>query len=183
MLYVCRLCHDEADPTHKIDRFATKTMECMLCGAVGPIGGTCSSCQSSVARYYCPHCRFLDDTPDKDIFHCDQCGICRVGKGNGALDFFHCQRCNMCVPRPAEDHKCVSTVGDCPLCLVEMFGSREPVALTRCGHPMHSSCLSQYLSHPTGPIPICPLCQKSLLADNSAVFAQIEAYLATEVSI
>ena len=50
-------------------------------------------------------------------FHCDQCGICRLG---GAENFRHCQRCGMCLSIPAyEDHNCRSGSGmsDCPICM------------------------------------------------------------------
>jgi hypothetical protein len=36
-LYVCRLCHDEQDTTHKIDRFKTQRMMCAFCKEMQPI--------------------------------------------------------------------------------------------------------------------------------------------------
>ncbi|CAG8540255.1 6474_t:CDS:2 [Racocetra fulgida] len=36
-----------------------------------------------LARYYCDKCKFWDDHPLRDIYHCDHCGICRKGRGLG----------------------------------------------------------------------------------------------------
>ena len=35
-------------------------------------------------------CKLWDDDPEKKIYHCDDCGICRIGAGLGK-DFFHCK--------------------------------------------------------------------------------------------
>lgn len=45
-------------------------------------------------QYTCLKCNLFDDE-DKNQFHCDGCGICRIG---GANRFFHCEVCNMCLP-------------------------------------------------------------------------------------
>lgn len=45
-------------------------------------------------QYTCLICNLFDDE-DKNQYHCDGCGICRVG-GKGR--FFHCEVCNMCLP-------------------------------------------------------------------------------------
>ncbi|KAL6075071.1 RING finger and CHY zinc finger domain-containing protein 1, variant 2 [Balamuthia mandrillaris] len=95
--FVCRLCHD-AECDHAIDRHATKEMLCMLCQTVSPIGNYCNSdtCQGRrLAHYYCDVCKFHDDDATKNIYHCPDCGICRMGKGIG-IDRFHCQKCGIC---------------------------------------------------------------------------------------
>lgn len=38
-------------------------------------------------------CPFFDDDVSKETFHCDECGICRVG---GRDNFFHCATCGSC---------------------------------------------------------------------------------------
>ena len=38
-------------------------------------------------------CQFFDDDLTRGQFHCDDCGICRVG---GAANFFHCSTCACC---------------------------------------------------------------------------------------
>lgn len=86
--YTCRLCHDKVED-HILPRKATKYMLCMLCGCVQRVGGTCANCGVTAGRYYCDICKLWNDDSDKPIYHCDKCGICRVGHGLGR-DFFHC---------------------------------------------------------------------------------------------
>lgn len=86
--YTCRFCHDEAED-HSLNRRATKNMLCMLCGHAQAASGECQGCGKPSARYYCDVCKLWDDDPQKSIYHCDDCGICRVGQGLGK-DFFHC---------------------------------------------------------------------------------------------
>lgn len=86
--YTCRFCHDEAE-NHSLNRRATKNMLCMLCGHAQAASGECQRCGEPSARYYCDVCKLWDDDPQKSIYHCDDCGICRVGQGLGK-DFFHC---------------------------------------------------------------------------------------------
>ena len=86
--YTCRFCHDEAED-HSLNRRATKNMLCMLCGHAQAASGECQRCGEPSARYYCDVCKLWDDDPQKSIYHCDDCGICRVGQGLGK-DFFHC---------------------------------------------------------------------------------------------
>lgn len=45
-------------------------------------------------QYTCLICNLFDDE-DKDQYHCEGCGICRIG---GRNNFFHCEVCNMCLP-------------------------------------------------------------------------------------
>ena len=45
-------------------------------------------------QYTCLVCNLFDDE-DKNQYHCDGCGICRIG---GKDRFFHCEVCNMCLP-------------------------------------------------------------------------------------
>lgn len=45
------------------------------------------------------------DDADKGQFHCDECGICRVG---GRDNYFHCNTCGLCLPQCRKDnHKLV----------------------------------------------------------------------------
>lgn len=45
-------------------------------------------------QYTCLECKLFDDE-DKHQYHCEGCGICRIG---GRDKFFHCSKCNMCFP-------------------------------------------------------------------------------------
>ena len=89
--YTCRFCHDAVED-HMLNRRETKNMLCMLCGCAQPASEACALCNMRCAWYYCDVCKLWDDNPDPDrgIYHCDDCGICRVGKGLGK-DFFHCK--------------------------------------------------------------------------------------------
>lgn len=75
--FVCRLCHDEAVPDHKLDRFAVRDMRCMVCGVRQGVGAACTACGASMARYYCSICHLFDDDPHRDIYHCPFCNFCR----------------------------------------------------------------------------------------------------------
>src|SRR3989344_3222930 len=50
-----------------------------------------------LTHYYCDVCKFHDDDNTKNIYHCPDCKICRIGKGIG-IDRYHCQKCNICAP-------------------------------------------------------------------------------------
>ncbi len=90
--YTCRFCHDEIED-HSLNRRETKNMLCMLCGCAQPAAEVCRECGEPGARYYCSVCKLWDDDAGKSIYHCDDCGICRVGQGLGK-DFYHCKVCH-----------------------------------------------------------------------------------------
>ena len=87
--YTCRFCHDAVED-HMLNRRETKNMLCMLCGCAQPASEECALCSERGAWYYCDVCKLWDDDAEKSIYHCNDCGICRVGKGIGK-DFFHCK--------------------------------------------------------------------------------------------
>ncbi len=73
-----------------LPRRETSNMLCMLCGHAQKVGDICVRCGESAARYYCNICKLWNDDPDKSVYHCNDCGICRVGEGLGK-DFIHCK--------------------------------------------------------------------------------------------
>lgn len=87
--YTCRFCHDEAED-HILPRRETKNMLCMLCSSAQPVSDICAICGVRAAWYYCGICKLWDDDANKSIYHCADCGICRVGRGIGK-DFIHCK--------------------------------------------------------------------------------------------
>lgn len=87
--YTCRFCHDEKED-HMLIRKETKNMLCMLCGCPQPAGDVCIDCGETTAWYYCDICKLWDNDSEKNIYHCNDCGICRVGRGLGK-DFYHCK--------------------------------------------------------------------------------------------
>jgi len=174
--FSCRLCHDEASD-HKIDRYATQEMMCMHCFTAQPVGQFCQSdvCNGrEMAKYYCEPCRLFSDA-DKSIFHCSDCGMCRVGEGLG-IDYKHCHKCNSCISISIfEDHVCLENAlhSNCPICAEYMFTSTVPVCILKCGHYIHIPCLDEYTEQDYR----CPICMKSL-GDMSHRWTQLDAYLA-----
>ena len=157
--FTCRLCHDEYITDHKIDRFKIEEMVCMHCGLQQDIAQNCIECKQKLGEYYCDVCHLFSDA-EKDIFHCKDCGLCRVGKGLG-IDFKHCNKCNSCININVFDtHKCTENglKSDCPVCGEYMFTSTIDVCLLKCGHYMHKKCLNEYTFHDYK----CPICKKSL---------------------
>lgn len=67
---------------------------CVLCDTRQPVQATCQKCHVRFGKYTCLECNLFDDE-DKNQYHCDGCGICRLG---GRDRFFHCAKCNMCLP-------------------------------------------------------------------------------------
>ncbi|ROT39393.1 zf-CHY-domain-containing protein [Sodiomyces alkalinus F11] len=158
--YTCRFCHDAAED-HSLIRKDTKNMLCMLCAYPQKAGDTCVNCGVGTARYYCNVCKLWDDHPDKKIYHCNDCGICRRGMGLGK-DFFHCKKCCACISISIQvSHKCIerSTDCDCPICGEYLFTSPNPVVFMVCGHSIHSKCYNEHMKRSYK----CPICNKSLL--------------------
>lgn len=87
---------------HELDRTKIKEIECQSCFHRQKPAGNCEKCGIRFAEYYCEKCRFWDDKGvEKGVcitivavneyssgaFHCDGCGICRVG---GRDNYKHC---------------------------------------------------------------------------------------------
>ena len=110
---------------HSFDRFNVKQIRCKLCHNVQQPGQRCSNCQISFGKYCCSVCNIYDNDTSKKQFHCKSCGLCRTG---GRESFFHCDSCNACISIEMKDqHKHIADVmmGDCPICLEDMFKSRD----------------------------------------------------------
>ncbi|KAJ5909145.1 hypothetical protein N7495_001827 [Penicillium taxi] len=157
--HTCRFCHDAVED-HPLIRRDTEHMLCMLCGYPQPAAQDCNQCGRQSAQYYCDICKLWDNDSNKSIYHCNDCGICRIGQGLGK-DFFHCKTCCVCLPISIEDtHRCIerSTQCDCPICGEYMFTSPETVVVMRCGHSIHHKCLSEHSKTSFR----CPICSKTI---------------------
>ncbi|KAK3989822.1 hypothetical protein QBC44DRAFT_308160 [Cladorrhinum sp. PSN332] len=154
--YTCRVCHDNAED-HTLPRQQTKHMLCMLCGCAQRASDTCIECGETAANYYCGICKLWNNDPNKSIYHCSDCGLCRVGQGLGK-DFFHCKKCMACVSI-ANQHKCIerSIDCDCPICGDYMFTSLKTVVFMQCGHSIHRHCFEEHMKSSYK----CPICSKS----------------------
>ncbi|KAI8907637.1 zinc-ribbon-domain-containing protein [Powellomyces hirtus] len=174
----CRFCHDEVSD-HNIVRNLITTMMCMYCATVQPAGQDCinEACGRRVAKYYCKECKLWDSDPRKNIYHCHDCGICRIGKGLG-IDYFHCKKCNVCMAISLKGrHKCIerNLESDCPICGEYMFTSTTTVIFMPCGHCIHYKCHQEYIQTSYQ----CPTCLKSL-ADMTDYFRRIDQALAQQ---
>ncbi|KAK9470295.1 zinc-ribbon-domain-containing protein [Dipodascopsis tothii] len=159
--HTCRFCHDEIVEDHNLIRMDTKNMLCMHCLTAQPAAQNCMNCDLRLARYYCDKCKLWDDDPDKSIYHCADCGICRIGEGLGK-DFFHCKTCNVCMSICLENsHRCIehSTECNCPICGEYMFTSTMTVVFMSCGHSIHQKC---YYEHTKSSYK-CPTCARSII--------------------
>eukprot|EP01102_Stenamoeba_stenopodia_P014866 TRINITY_DN4_c0_g1_i1.p1 TRINITY_DN4_c0_g1~~TRINITY_DN4_c0_g1_i1.p1 ORF type:complete len:511 (-),score=85.66 TRINITY_DN4_c0_g1_i1:28-1560(-) len=171
--FTCRLCHDDEED-HKIDRYATKNMLCMRCNTVQRAAKTCINCKTDVAKYFCGKCKLWSDDPEKSIYHCDGCGVCRVGLGPG-IDYFHCEKCCACLAITMKNsHRCIEQrlKCDCPICFDFMFDSTKEVIIMPCGHAIHRKCYKKHLE--TGYQ--CPVCLKSL-GNMQESWAELDAQI------
>lgn len=163
----CRSCF-ETSTGNTLDRAAVTHMQCQFCFTVQPTRSACrnSDCtQHGVAhRYYCATCHLWEHRGSRPIFHCDDCGICRVGS---RAMYRHCHRCGMCVPKRGE-HRCWGQTSQCPVCLEDLHGSRENCTYTRCGHALHQGCLRAWCAQGRA---TCPLCVQPLSIVEDATVA------------
>ncbi|XP_011263968.1 RING finger and CHY zinc finger domain-containing protein 1 isoform X1 [Camponotus floridanus] len=172
-VYTCRFCHDEQE-AHTVNRKEVTELICVLCDTRQPVQATCQNCHCQFGKYTCLECNLFDDE-DKNQYHCDGCGICRVG---GREKFFHCAKCNMCLPVQLQNgHTCIENVShsNCPVCLEDIHTSRTPCHIPGCGHLLHRTCFKELLQ--SGHY-ACPTCQVSLLD-----MTDLWKYLDTEVSL
>lgn len=161
----CRLCHDEAEccPT-KLDRRNVQSVECIKCGTRQPVAESCGKCGVKFANYFCALCRHYDDDTSKGQFHCEGCGLCRVG---GRENFFHCFKCGCCYSNSLkEEHHCIENNmhSRCPICFEDLFDSVKPLSVVKCGHVIHEECLDGLRQH--GSVK-CPICCKSMFEMGS----------------
>lgn len=161
-VYYCRLCHDEDIinlPTkdyHTINRFLISTIICANCNTQQNVSNECANCHIKFGNYFCNICKLYDNT-DKDQFHCDKCGICRIGKSNS----YHCDGCKICMSVSSKDnHKCLQQNDlNCPICCEDLFTSTTNTIRLQCNHPIHEYCLMEYLKTNYR----CPFCYKSIV--------------------
>ncbi|XP_067620821.1 putative uncharacterized protein DDB_G0285119 [Eurosta solidaginis] len=168
--YKCRFCHDENE-SHHFDRKTLTELICSECNKRQKVQEQCEACGTRFGKYICLVCNLFDDT-DKKQYHCNGCGICRIG---GAENFFHCGVCDMCLPirLKIDGHRCVENISrsHCPVCLGDIHTSRIPCHIPDCGHLLHKTCFDQLLNsgHYT-----CPICQTSLI-DMTALWEYLDA--------
>ncbi|CAL1529500.1 unnamed protein product [Lymnaea stagnalis] len=167
VFYSCRFCHDEVN-NHEMDRHKVQEVQCKECNTIQKVCKECCNCGITFGEYFCPVCRLYDD--NKDQFHCEKCGICRVGPKES---FFHCDKCNACLSTSLQgNHKCVENVSRscCPICQEFLHTSRAELQIPRCGHMIHRNCLQTFFQQG---LYQCPMCKESLL-DMGDVWKQMD---------
>ena len=166
-LYPCRLCHNQKE-SHQIDRFAIKFMMCMSCdkNEQQEIGQECKYCYSKIAEYCCLICNQLSSSVDRPLFHCEKCGLCRVGERELC---FHCDYCETCFDNEAinmhskEKCKRVKEQTICPCCKEDESLSTKALIILPCGHSLHNDCYAKQAETQYQ----CPICKKSMVNMNN----------------
>ena len=181
IIYPCRLCHNEGEK-HEIDRTKIAFVECLVCGSDSrqPAASHCNRCGIEFAEYFCNLCKLWDDegVSKKKIYHCEGCKICRIGPKE---NYFHCDKCCACYPISLRNnHVCIdgSMQNNCPICLEDMFTSRRPVVILKCGHNIHSHCQRVMNQMDLLQSIRCPTCSKTTVEDPKDIWTQIEKYIA-----
>ena len=132
-IFWCRHCHNEEKnqnesdykKRHELDRRTITEVICAVCDARQPVGLQCCNCGVDFGAYGCAKCPFYDDDTTKEIYHCDDCGICRIG---GREKYFHCTTCGSCYSIELQgNHKCIEQAmhQNCHVCFEFLFESVE----------------------------------------------------------
>ncbi|KAG6766523.1 hypothetical protein POTOM_030609 [Populus tomentosa] len=214
-IFTCRHCHNEATnmlknfcDRHELNRYDVKQAICAVCDTEQPVAQVCTNCGVNMGGYFCEICKFFDDDvilpseidfsvlTAKGQFHCDDCGICRVG---GRENYFHCKKCGMhslpfgfvvlnswnlitsaCNWLPCscyatsllDNHLCVenSMRHHCPICYEYLFDSLKETTVMKCGHTMHGECYDEMIKRDKY---CCPICSKSII-DMSKTWKRID---------
>jgi len=177
--YRCHHCHnDEQDLTcGLLDRSASNitTIRCVECQCVQKTPAkSCRECGIQFAEYICHDCSLYRQADlVNGIFHCEDCGICRIGKGLGeGGTHWHCLSCCACLPNciAKDEHTKIcrpdSLKDECCICFENMHQSTDECCIgPYCGHFLHKSCLTAYLHTKKS---YCPLCLQPLIKKDEA---------------
>lgn len=158
-VFGCRICHDEYQLAQcgNMDRFAIREVICKKCHTRQERSNKCINCDVTFGDYHCNICNLWMGL-DKEPFHCEKCGICRVG---GRDNFRHCDKCCMCISIQQDSHQCFKEKykNECPICREDMHTSRSPPQDLPCGHVIHSHCFRRLASFDYR----CPICKKTVI--------------------
>ncbi len=152
----CHRCHQLEHKCEILPPRKVTSIECTECKTKQIPSNKCVNCEIQFSKSFCLICCIWTD---KDIVHCDKCGICRVGQ-----EIFHCDKCNMCFNEKEHDCRGNSFDNICPFCMESTFYSQSTsTKVSNCCHTFHSECLNNAFRNN---IITCPLCRKLLLDDN-----------------
>lgn len=153
--YPCHRCHNDSDKCSNAESRALNAthLKCHKCNTEQEINeGSkfCSNCATQFSEYFCAKCKHFTSA-DRDPFHCDKCGICRVLKGRS----FHCDVCNVCLDKRLEGkHKCRPDSGhdECCICLEDAFSGCQVLP---CSHKVHKDCAIAMVQNGVRACPVC----------------------------
>ncbi|XP_022782661.1 uncharacterized protein LOC111323546 isoform X1 [Stylophora pistillata] len=164
--YPCHRCHNESDCSEDQARAINAThIRCAICSHEQEIDETsqkCGSCKATMSEYFCVTCKHFTSV-DKNPFHCEKCGICRIHRDRS----FHCDVCNVCLDKRLEGkHKCRPDSGheECCICLEDAFSGCQ---ILPCSHKVHKDCAIAMIQNG---VRTCPICRHPLfgqLQNNS----------------
>ncbi len=172
----CKRCHMERN-TCQFDKICVNEITCSECNKTQEPSEFCIECSIKFANSYCAICNIW--TQQKEIFHCDSCGVCRIGNKE---NIFHCHNCDACfatknlITNQPIKHKCFQYVtnknisnnesrkislkeSSCVVCMELIFYSQESSTFLMCGHPIHKNCFKQMIQQQNYK---CPCCKKSI---------------------
>lgn len=183
-VFPCRHCHNEFTSSlsnlkdqHELVRHDVKRVVCSVCDTEQEAAQVCSKCGVNMGEYFCGTCKFYDDQTEKEQFHCEECGICRVG---GRENFFHCPKCGSCYVMSLRDnHVCMenSMKRHCPVCYEYLFDSMKGTTILKCGHTIHMDCAKEMADQNQYR---CPICSKTVM-EKSEDWRMLDAEIAETV--
>eukprot|EP00039_Didymoeca_costata_P030440 m.29560 g.29560 ORF g.29560 m.29560 type:complete len:302 (-) comp8115_c0_seq2:1581-2486(-) len=180
--FACRRCHDQATlvgASQCEDEMVAKLVEvimCNTCGSEQEPRAFCNNCGVSFAKYFCGVCNLWEDA-EKGIFHCNDCGTCRVG---GRENYVHCHTCRACIFKSHfADHQCArgKLERNCAVCLEFLHTSPEQLYNPPCGHVLHKKCYVQLQTQSSSGFR-CPSCSQSF-SDMSVFNKMMDAQIAS----
>ena len=157
--YECVRCHNE----NENHLFQLKSITCIECSKIQDVKSHCVDCNIRFSTSFCKSCGLFSE--QEHIFHCVQCGLCRVGKEE---ELIHCNDCNICVLK--ENHKClllgnVKDDYECCFCHDKLYNSMSSIQKLNCCHYAHSTCMQKSIQNNSLK---CGLCRKTFLSDIQA---------------
>jgi len=160
---------------HEINRFDIKEIVCRNCHQrQSSKRNKCMKCDVQFGEYHCEICNLWMDSSQQP-YHCDDCGLCRVG---GQNNFKHCLQCGICVDKSSyAKHNCLTYEANCPVCLDDLFSSRRICHEMPCGHVIHWDCFTEYSRHDLR----CPICKKTTSQKEESL--ELWNTIANEISV
>ncbi|XP_044176831.1 uncharacterized protein LOC122959547 [Acropora millepora] len=157
--YPCHRCHNSSSNCKNDEAKACHAthLKCSLSQFEQEIdenSDVCRGCGEKMAAYFCSICKHFTSI-DKNPYHCNQCGICRIHKDKS----FHCKVCNVCLDKRLENnHKCRPDSGhdERCICLEDAFSGCQ---ILPCSHKVHRECAIAMIQNG---IRTCPVCRHPL---------------------